>query len=472
MCSFRLPGIADLKVADLYLIINFFFVFASLIEFALVSYEPPVKSMAKNWLMSTREKLRTKANDNSTSETAAIPSKTPSALSKLLPDLKKLESVKKDLPDSKSNCEDKNKTVAEVKSYPTTNGVAATGVVTLPEVREEGPMHYQPVGTGRSKGSPQSLRQAVLRRERRLQNKELESTSDYSDTDNTSVPSRKKSTTIKFSPNIDKQESHSMTNKAMMESPTSTSPLLPVTVTLGNVPAPLHARKCDMSNVFTGEVGDEFLEIVDFKNSPDFKRDLYCNSNAFKQRRPGSLTTSNNSQRITENAAVFNMQSRPLDTVIKLEKLQQQPPVNKNSFTKKLRALVSIHFDLEILSQACKLFQAERSEERNERKKFFRERCERELHLCGAEEVPAVLLSGFRVLPVGPVLEGQRRQCLQMAVSRHFRPLERALLLHYPHSGWQTPHLVLLNTTHHLSSQIHIILLVILLSECFQKIFL
>ena len=41
---FRFPGIADLKMADLYLIVNFFFVFASLIEFALVSYEPPVRS--------------------------------------------------------------------------------------------------------------------------------------------------------------------------------------------------------------------------------------------------------------------------------------------------------------------------------------------------------------------------------------------------------------------------------------------
>ena len=61
-CHFRFPGIADLKVADLYLIINFFFVFASLIEFALVSYEPPVKTMAKSWLQSTREKLKQKPN--------------------------------------------------------------------------------------------------------------------------------------------------------------------------------------------------------------------------------------------------------------------------------------------------------------------------------------------------------------------------------------------------------------------------
>ena len=34
-------------MADLYLIINFFFVFASLLEFAMVSYEPPEKRFAK-----------------------------------------------------------------------------------------------------------------------------------------------------------------------------------------------------------------------------------------------------------------------------------------------------------------------------------------------------------------------------------------------------------------------------------------
>ena len=51
---FRFPGIADLKMADLYLIVNFFFVFASLIEFAVVSYEKApnkeihVKKLVKN----------------------------------------------------------------------------------------------------------------------------------------------------------------------------------------------------------------------------------------------------------------------------------------------------------------------------------------------------------------------------------------------------------------------------------------
>ena len=44
---FRFPGIADLKMADLYLIINFFFVFAGLIEFAMVSYEPPERRFTK-----------------------------------------------------------------------------------------------------------------------------------------------------------------------------------------------------------------------------------------------------------------------------------------------------------------------------------------------------------------------------------------------------------------------------------------
>ena len=49
-CSFsfhRFPGIADLKMADLYLIVNFFYVFASLIEFAVVSYQSPEKEHKK-----------------------------------------------------------------------------------------------------------------------------------------------------------------------------------------------------------------------------------------------------------------------------------------------------------------------------------------------------------------------------------------------------------------------------------------
>ncbi|XP_063718802.1 gamma-aminobutyric acid receptor subunit beta-like isoform X2 [Symsagittifera roscoffensis] len=54
----QFPGIADLKLVDLYLIVNFFYVFASLIEFALVSYEPPVKSIGKSWLQNTRERMR------------------------------------------------------------------------------------------------------------------------------------------------------------------------------------------------------------------------------------------------------------------------------------------------------------------------------------------------------------------------------------------------------------------------------
>ncbi|XP_063729203.1 glycine receptor subunit alpha-4-like isoform X2 [Symsagittifera roscoffensis] len=42
----RFPGVADLKMGDLYLIINFFYVFATLVEFALVSYQPPPR---KKW---------------------------------------------------------------------------------------------------------------------------------------------------------------------------------------------------------------------------------------------------------------------------------------------------------------------------------------------------------------------------------------------------------------------------------------
>ena len=47
LLSERFPGIADLKMADLYLIVNFFYVFASLIEFAVVSYQPPEKAHPK-----------------------------------------------------------------------------------------------------------------------------------------------------------------------------------------------------------------------------------------------------------------------------------------------------------------------------------------------------------------------------------------------------------------------------------------
>ncbi len=47
-----------MKLVDLYLIVNFFYVFASLIEFALVSYEPPVQTIGKSWLQNTRERMR------------------------------------------------------------------------------------------------------------------------------------------------------------------------------------------------------------------------------------------------------------------------------------------------------------------------------------------------------------------------------------------------------------------------------
>ncbi|XP_075260079.1 glycine receptor subunit alpha-2-like isoform X2 [Convolutriloba macropyga] len=43
----QFPGIADLKMGDMYLIVNFFYVFASLIEFALVSYQPPEREKWK-----------------------------------------------------------------------------------------------------------------------------------------------------------------------------------------------------------------------------------------------------------------------------------------------------------------------------------------------------------------------------------------------------------------------------------------
>ena len=47
MCNFSFPGVADLKMGDLYLIVNFFYVFATLVEFALVSYRPPTREKWK-----------------------------------------------------------------------------------------------------------------------------------------------------------------------------------------------------------------------------------------------------------------------------------------------------------------------------------------------------------------------------------------------------------------------------------------
>ncbi|XP_075253148.1 glycine receptor subunit alphaZ1-like [Convolutriloba macropyga] len=50
----RFPGVADLKMGDLYLIVNFFYVFATLVEFALVSYKPPPRA---KWKMIRKEKF-------------------------------------------------------------------------------------------------------------------------------------------------------------------------------------------------------------------------------------------------------------------------------------------------------------------------------------------------------------------------------------------------------------------------------
>ncbi|XP_063728317.1 gamma-aminobutyric acid receptor subunit rho-2-like isoform X2 [Symsagittifera roscoffensis] len=41
------PGVADVKMGDLYLIVNFFYVFLTLVEFAIVSYQPPARARWK-----------------------------------------------------------------------------------------------------------------------------------------------------------------------------------------------------------------------------------------------------------------------------------------------------------------------------------------------------------------------------------------------------------------------------------------
>ena len=43
---FRFPSIADLKLGDIYMIVNFFFVFGALIEFAMVNTGRPPKTIA------------------------------------------------------------------------------------------------------------------------------------------------------------------------------------------------------------------------------------------------------------------------------------------------------------------------------------------------------------------------------------------------------------------------------------------
>ena len=64
---FRFPGVADLKVGDVYMIGNFFFVFGSLIEFALVNSLQRRKRKKKtrkrkNSEPSKRQKLATVEN--------------------------------------------------------------------------------------------------------------------------------------------------------------------------------------------------------------------------------------------------------------------------------------------------------------------------------------------------------------------------------------------------------------------------
>ena len=60
-------------MADLYLIVNFFFVFASLIEFALVSYEPPVKSQnARKTIDFAKSIFKTRQSNNMQNDNANL----------------------------------------------------------------------------------------------------------------------------------------------------------------------------------------------------------------------------------------------------------------------------------------------------------------------------------------------------------------------------------------------------------------
>ena len=344
-------------MADLYLIINFFFVFASLIEFALVSYEPPVKTMAKSWLHSTREKLKTKASTDTKSGSEGYTRA--NNMSRLIPDLHKLETS-----NSNSNSESPNLKIMEmngnggkkpVKNFmPSSNGCVTTGVdshnssVALPFRKDSARgILAQP----KPKGSPLSLRQAILRREKLLEQKESrdsDSMNELSDAD--SFASNKfvdkpikLQKTQPINAKSDKSNKDSM-NLALpppkYETTSSTSPLLP-SFRLGNQ-SPILSKKREGPIVYSGTATDDFLEIVDCRGFPGLKKDLYSTT-AVKNRKPVVYQTKSNSAggENSSNAVddtvtpSLEMQNKPLQAVIKMDKMQKHPAKNQNSKIKK-----------------------------------------------------------------------------------------------------------------------------------------
>ena len=58
----RFPSVSDLKMADLYLTVNFMYTFATLIEFAVVSYQPHQSSEDKSNKEAKKKKKKQKKN--------------------------------------------------------------------------------------------------------------------------------------------------------------------------------------------------------------------------------------------------------------------------------------------------------------------------------------------------------------------------------------------------------------------------
>ena len=322
---FRFPGIADLKVADLYLIINFFFVFASLIEFALVSYEPPVKTMAKSWLQSTREKLKQRPNATSKVELdSATPRKN---LPNLLLDGKKSQQkLKVQEIDSRVGEVLKNSAAHETPhaspDHKSTNGYVTKEKTDTPDNKPAKKEETMKNSQNPANSSPLSLRQAILRRDQILELKEFDSNESQSDMEATPVMGVKHSQFLKKSPLKNRETLLYDLTKASKngrnESPSSTSPLLPPTAPLINIHSSPRIKKTRNNNnmLFNSPAYSEH----DFVEIKDIGKDLIPKQKPVQREVRMIIDNKPPKEKLgLETTKSLNLQSRPLDTLIKLD---------------------------------------------------------------------------------------------------------------------------------------------------------
>ena len=333
-------------MADLYLIVNFFFVFASLIEFALVSYEPPVKTMAKSWLHSTREKLKTKApaqNETKVQLSEKTANKS-SNFPKLIPDLHKLQtsserseimSQNDETAAVNGNDNKSAKIMGQVNGY-LSSGLGVDHNLIKPHLKKESISSVE--RSPNKNENPLSLRQAMLRREKMFQHQDRQSNSDSHNefSDNELVVSNKSATRLrKSSASKSRSEKISQSKDGMglslrppkYESASSASPFLASAVSVEDR-SPSLSNRIEGPLIYSGNMSDEFLEIKDCPGFPGLKRELYAS--AVKNRNISKVNNSSQQARLDPSPSL-NMQRKPLETVIKMDQLPKQSITNQNS---------------------------------------------------------------------------------------------------------------------------------------------